>query len=492
MENAFQSSVPVRSKLRWLWRAGWLILFLAAGVAIYLVLTAPPAYYSPAAQVRKNDDYEKKLKPATVHITPTNSASAPPNVTLTTNKGELRIEYPYQGGASQEALTFSVHHVDGSAVLRLGDTSFRLKRIGSAWAPPSTNHSYGISVPATFYDGGLKPLPDADLSTDLPQKWDRQIYCRDNYPNFRFDLEITGGDWKMLTASFYDARTHSSLSSGWSGQEWKHGYKYEMGPQMWHFAPVELMVDMATSPIEVEEIEPRTGASFQVGNARYHLVFIADDFTGGSYSSGSDGKKSYFQLPLNQPSRSQKECVFIYHCETAPYHKPFDLEYLDAAGKKVETAGGGSSSGQIIQGVRGELANVKKIRVRKYLSGHRVVIHLPGLPGLPPENHNVDNLFRVRAPMLKFEREYEHAEYIRRITQMDLAHISTPNFPPGTYPRWFTNATPVEVLEDYAHVMGVPGQLYANPEKLSIEKGVRPWPLEMQEKLQKLWKKLRP
>ncbi|HEY1174067.1 MAG TPA: hypothetical protein VGH19_22070 [Verrucomicrobiae bacterium] len=171
-------------------------------------------------------------------------------------------------------------------------------------------------------------------------------------------------------------------------------------------------------------------------------------------------------------------------------HRPFELEYLDAAGKKIETAGGGSSSSQIIQGLRGDLANVRKIRVRKFLSGHRVVLHLPGLPELPPGNQNVDNLFRVRAPMLKFEREYEQAEYIRRITQMDLAHISTPNLPSGTYPRWFTNATPVEVLEDYALIMGVPGQLYANPEKLVIERGQLPWPLELREKLHKLWGKI--
>ncbi|MGV3755241.1 MAG: hypothetical protein ACO1QS_07655 [Verrucomicrobiota bacterium] len=493
MENTAPTTSTVSAKrdLRWFWYACWVVLFVVAGVALYLVLTARPAYYSPAAQVRKNDDYEKKLKPPPVNALATNAPLTPPNVTLTTNNGELRIEYLYSGTVTKEALNFTIHHVDGGALARLGDTAFRLKRIGTAWTPPSTNISYGTTLPARFYGADLKLLPDADVLADLPKTWERQIHCRDNYPNFRFDFEITGGEWKMLTASFYDARTHSTISSGWSGQEWKQGYKYEIGLQMWHSAPVDLMIDVATAPVEVEEIEPRAGASFQAGAARYHLIFTGDDLSGGSYGSSSDGKKTSFHIPLTQPNRPQKECVFIYHCEANAQHKPFELEYLDAAGKKIETAGGGSSSGQIIQGLRGELANVKKIRVRKYLSGHRVIIRLPGLPELPPENQNVDNLFRVRAPMLKFNREYEQAEYIRRITQMDLVHVTTPNFPPGTYPRWFTNATPVEVLEDYATIMGVPGQLYANPEKLAIEKGFRPWPMEAQEKLQKLWKKLR-
>ncbi|HEY1174066.1 MAG TPA: hypothetical protein VGH19_22065 [Verrucomicrobiae bacterium] len=289
------------------------MLFIVAGVAIYLVLTARPAYYSPAAQVRKNDDYEKKLKPLPVQMKAiVASPASPPNVTLSTNQGELRIEYPAQSQVTSAVLDFTVHHVDGGAIARLGDTTFRLKRIGTAWAPPGTNHSWGTYLPARFYDADLKPLSDADVSPDLPKQWERQIQVRDNYPHYRFDFEILGGEWKMLSASFHDARTQATLSSGWSGQEWKHGYKYEAGLQLWHLAPVDLIVDLAAAPVEMEEIEPRMGASFQVGGAYYHLVFTGDGLSGGSYGSGSDGKKAYFNLPLNQPKPSSKRmCLHL-------------------------------------------------------------------------------------------------------------------------------------------------------------------------------------
>jgi hypothetical protein len=469
------------------------VLLIVAGVGVYLVLTTRPAYYSPADVVRKSSDYQRKLNPPRVAMLATN-ASPITNLTITTNFGKVRLEYPVTQPSSVEVINFTVHHLTNGELAQLGGTSIRLRRIGQAWAPPGTNSqsSYHNNIPAQFYDADLKILSDAEVVRAMPERWDRTVDCQDNRPTVSFDLEIRGDPWKVLGAGLYDARSQQAVSSGWSSRQSKDGYRYDMHPYIWHYAPVEFMVDLGLGPVTEEEISPQPGSHFQVGPCRYQLIFAGDGYSAGSYSSSSGATMASFELsaPVQQQA-SRKECVFLFHSSPTANHSVFELEYLDAAGKKIETSGGSSSGSQILQGVRGELAAVKKIRVRKYSSGHRVVIRLPGLPGLPPENQQVDNLFRVRAPLLRFDREYEQQEYIRRVTQLDMVHISTPNLPAGTYPRWFTNATPVEVLEDYAHVMGIQGQLYVNQEKLLIEKGKLPWPLEAQEKLLKLWKKLR-
>ncbi len=492
MDNAAPNSTTAH-RYRWLWSLCWVALFAVAGLAGYLILTTRPAYYSPADAVRRSDDYTNKLNPPRLTAINTNAPVATPSVVIKTNQGRVRIEYQVTQGKPVEVIGFTLHHLTNGELAQIGGTSIRLKRIAHGWVPPSTNSqsSYHSNVPAQYYDADLKLLSDAEILKELPNRWERTIDFRDNQPAYRFDLEIQGAPWKMLGAALYDARTHKALSSGWGGSQTKPGYRFTMDVSLWHEAPVELIVDLAVGPVEEEEILPQPGSSFQLGGSRYHLVYTGNE-RAGSYSYGSSGATAYLELGhTNAYQSSQKECLFLYHSDPSASFNVFELEHLNAEGKRIETAGGGSSGGQIIQGVRGELADVKKIRVRKYTQGHRVVIRLPRLPGVPPVNQKVENLFLVRAPMLKFEREYEQSEYIRRITQLDMTHISTPNLPAGTYPRWFTNATPVDVLEDYAQVMGVQGQLYVNQEKLLIEKGKMPWPLEAQEKLLKLWKKLR-
>jgi len=416
-------------------------------------------------------------------------------VTVTTNQGKVRVEYPYASPNSVEVLGFTLHQVQAGETAQIGGTTLRLKRIGHAWRPPATNNNYGYqsNVPATFYRPDLQLMTEAEVIGELPDRWSRDVDCRDNLPSYRFDLEIQGDPWKVLNVELYDARTHVSLTSGGSYQEIKHGYKYSTSPYLWHEAPVELIVDVGTGPLEEEEIPVQVGASFTIASCRYQLLHGADDANLSSYGSGSSGKKVHVEFHSSsggQPQR-RKECLLIFHATQYPVHNAFEIEYLDSNGKKLETAGGSSGGGQIIQNVRAQLADIHKIRVRKYRTGHRVIIHLPRLPGLPPENRQVDNLFLVRVPILKFSRQYEQEEYLRRMTQLGLPYIPYTNTAAMIYPRWLTNATTLQVLDDYAHMMGVQGQLYVNQETLQIENGQRPWLMKLREKIQATWEKLR-
>jgi len=328
---------------------------------------------------------------------------------------------------------------------------------------------------------------------EMPNKWDRTMNSRASRPSYRFDLELKGGAWKFVGANLYDARTHTGLSAGSSSQKVGDTInKIGLDPFIWHTAPVELVVDVVVGPVEVEEIRPQVGESFTVGAARYQLFFAADNLSGGSYSQGNDSKKGYVEVgpPPVRSGKTNKECLVIFRATPPAAQSVFQIDYLDAEGKELRTRGGGWSGSEVIQGLECEVAEIKTIRVHKYRGGHRLVFRLPYLPGLPPENEKMDNLFAVRVPLLRFDRDYSQAEYIRRMTQLSMPYISRQNQPPGAYPRWLTNATVAEVLEDYRQVMGVTNYFYVDREKLTIEKGDRDLLRQMQEKVQKTWKKL--
>jgi hypothetical protein len=339
----------------------------------------------------------------------------------------------------------------------------------------------------------LQPLSDAELIAEMPNKWDRTMNCRSVQPAYRFDLELKGGAWKFVGATLYDARTHTTLTSGWSGQSLGDTiHKIGIDPYMWHAAPVELVVDVVVGPVEVEEIRPQVGESFTIGASRFQLIYAGDDTSGGFYSHGNDSKTAYVELGATKSNNSAKEpkCVLIFQVTPPAAQSVFQIDYLDAEGKEIDSAGTSWSGAQIIQGKKGKLADIKTIRVHKYGRGHRLVFQLPYLPGLPPENEKVDNLFEVRVPLLRFDRDYQQAEYIRRMTQLSLPYISRQNQPPGTYSRWLTNASVAEVLEDYRQVMGVTNYFYVDREKLQIEKRDRDWLQQGLEDTLKMWKKL--
>lgn len=488
------SATPPR-RYRWVWRVCWLLLLVLFVAVLYLVLTARPAFYSSATTLRPSSDYDQKLDPTRSNVhADTVSNSAPPVITATTNAGKIRIEYPKPKAHSVEILGFAKHQIEGSEKIQLGDVSLQLKRIGYAWVPPPTNSSGSnlSPVPARFFDAELKPIAEAEILREFPNSWEREMETAKNFSTYRFDLEILGEPWRVLDVSLYDATTHAPLTSGSSIQYIKNGYKYSTSPFLWRSTPVALMVDLAVGPLEEEEFLPQPGGFFSLAGRRYYLLFATDDPSAGSYSQITDAKKVSIQFtPLIGQRPSVKESYFLYQASPYAAQAAFHFEYLDAEGKIIARSGGNTSNGELMQNVPCELAAIKKIRVRKFRMAHRVVIRLPALPGLPPENESVDNLFQVRAPLLKFTHQSEQQEYIRRMTQLDMSYLSSTNFPANIYPRWFTNATTAEVLEDYAQIMGVQGQLFVDQERLLIENGKLPWPLEMQRKMLKQWEKLR-
>lgn len=494
MESA--SPNPSVKKYRWLWVLFSLFVMALLGIAGYLLAVSKPAFYSPPDVVRKGGEYEKKTRAQKVSTAGFNTNRvALSSVTVTTNQGKIRVEYPAitspgNGLVLQEV---KLHRAKASETVKIDDVEVTLKRIGQSWALPSTNASrwQHSQVPATFYRPNLVPLKNDEVLAELPNSWERQISTRDNYNAYRFDFEMNGGDCKFLSASLFDARTHAQLVWGYSSSQRNKEVVWMVEPHIWHETPIEMVLDIAVGPVEEEEMEPKQGNSFSVGLVTYQLLYCSGGVSTSMHSSGSDRNKEYVEfLEWTPASTKKKESVFVFKANNVVDQKNFELTYLDAENKPLNTSAGGYSSQYLLDAVYGDLVDVKKIRIRKYPQAHRILYRLPGLPLGIPKGLKVDNLFQSKVQMLRFDYEHEQKEFIQRVAQVEFGNFPSTNLPSGTYPRYLTNATVADVLQDYEKLMGVQGQAYVNQETLQIEVGKKPWPLEMAEKIRKFVNKI--
>lgn len=493
MEEAV-STPPLKSRYRWVWRSCWIVLLLAFVWGVYLLLIGLPVLYSPPDKVRWSPDYLTKMNPPR-QATPMSKilTNGPSAIKVTTNKNQVRIEYTMPQSHLADLVGFTLHRVNCSDIVRMGDLAFKLKRIGYGWAPPGTNtQASSTQVPANFYDPDFRLLTEAEVKQELPQSSERSISCQSSRPSYRFDMEISGGPSKFLWANLFDARTQVELTSGWGHDERGQTlHMLEMNPFLWRKTPVELVVDFATDV--QEEILAFTNASFTIGAARYHLVFAGDGLSRRTISHGWDDTQASIEVSLaatNAP-RGQLDdlCLLVFDSATRPSQSVFELEFLDTDGKKIETGAGNTYLSQEKHWLYCKKSEIKSIRVRKFTKAHRIVMSFPNLPGPSPANQVVENLFDVRLPLLRFDNEAEQEEYLERITQLSLYRFhtfSSPSLPSNSYPRWLTNATPVDVLEDFAQLQGVKGPFYVDQENLSIVEGSLPWLKQIKTKLDRL------
>ena len=488
---------PNVSKHLWLWVVFSLLLLALLGVGGYLLATGKPAFYSPPDVVRKSRDYDEKMNPPKISFAGLNTNKlALSAVSVTTNQGKIRIEYPevQSSGNSVVVQEFKLHRAEAGELVKIEGVEINLKRIGQAWAMPTTNANrwQRPRVPASFYRPNLVPMKNEEVVAELPDLWERQIGSRDNYNAYRFDFDINGGDWKFLSGSLFDARTHAQLVWGYSSGRRSRGLEWMIEPHIWHETPLDLVLDISVGPLEEEEMAPQQGNSFSVGPVTYQLLYCSGGLSTSTHSSGSSGKMEYMEFVEWTPAiTKKKESVFLFKSNNRVDQKNFEITYLDAENKPLNTSAGGHSSQYLFDAVYGDLAEVKKIRVRKYPVAHRIIYRLPGLPLGVPSNQKVDNLFQASVPMLRFDYEYEQKEFIQRVAQVEFGSFPRTNLPAGTYPRYFTNATVADVLKDYEKLMGAQGQAYVNQEKLQIEVGKRPWPLEALGKVQEFLKKIK-
>jgi hypothetical protein len=134
-----------------------------------------------------------------------------------------------------------------------------------------------------------------------------------------------------------------------------------------------------------------------------------------------------------------------------------DFEFLDSEGSILN--GSGSATFGYIRYGHTNTPSERVARIRAKCAAHvrRVVIHLPGLPGLPEGNRNVTNLFDVRIPFVRFKDADEIRSFLGEVLQMETSVIGSRPAratPRVIFPAEFTDASIRDIARFYARAEG--------------------------------------
>jgi hypothetical protein len=362
--------------------------------------------------------------------------------------------------------------------LKGSDAVFELVALGVAFPTnPPVTQSGSQSVPITFHGPDGRPLSLEDQAKAGIEKWQRtaSIYSYEHWPKLCFlfgSKSCPPGYYSM--AGLFDARTRHSLTSGSSYSQVGSNYlgRLEVSCHAWHATPMDLVLDVQLDGKVVLETNWVENRIVSVPGGRVKMVGVWDgkETSCSTYSQGegSSGAET-IEIGLSQPSQEQRS-IMVVACD------PPDLAVLfecrDAGGKTIAPHGSYGRSGMRILNLSARKTDVSSLRLTTFTNHHQVVIPLPAIQGLPPENQQVTDLFDVRIPRVQFNSEYQLHDFIRKSVQMEF-HTLGDIFPKSYFPRVFTNTTPAQLLDTYQRHLTNSFTVVVDPEKHEIrtEKG---------------------
>jgi hypothetical protein len=172
------------------------------------------------------------------------------------------------------------------------------------------------------------------------------------------------------------------------------------------------------------------------------------DGESSSWSTSGGGGSSPETMKVQLKSNDEKPHA-VAAMVTSPRGLAVHLEFLNAGRKVIADGGGGTSGSFRLTGIGTNAAAVKWVRWTVYTNHHRVIVLLPPLPNLPPENQNLADLAQVRIPRARFADEYQLRQFLGEVTQMSFNYSLTNVIPAQNFPASFTNTSPAELLGTY-------------------------------------------
>lgn len=331
---------------------------------------------------------------------------------------------------------------------------------GPGMSRTSTNDSRYVPVDSFAPDGvrlsneQLKQLglPDSQLKEYIDEK----SYTEDLFP----ELRVWFGSREQPPAYIspvgcFDARTKSPLANGFSYAQISrdHPGYVELGVQAWHSTPIDLVMDVELDGKTVIQTNAIVGMTLPVAGGFVRLVGIWDGENRNSWDSRSGSKPGtqVIRMGVSKPEGETRAfAVFL----TQPRRLSFDCALLDAQGNESGSEGGRTFGGIRIVRLKDRAEDVKWIRFTAHTNHHRVVVRIPPLPNPPAASQSPANLFDVRVPLVKFDREYAIREFLGGLTQMKFRYPQIGDtMPTNLFPMSLTNVTPADLLAIYRRNM---------------------------------------
>lgn len=458
-----------------------LLLVLIGGFLAVLTWFSlnPPSLFSDPSVPRPNRSYDAVTTPR--EPAPPLTSNVFGSVTIRSNSNNLEIIIPQpQAPGELDPFGFQLRKASPSHHVALPPGSLHLNYMAVAWNVPTTNFDYSVNVPARFFTPELEPIPFDQLSPRL-NPWEATLSYRGEFPEVKFAFTASNlPPWKLLGMELFDARTKRTLSTGYSHSSNPDGFYLSTPAGLWHKAPVQAFIHLAHGEPHVVDIPVHDFIEKNFGPARVKLAGILPGYSSGT-SSSNDGRTNRVQVNFSSlPTETNSAVVMMVHPRA--YRAPLDFAAIDQDGNKLESRGSTTSDSMHLLNIQASPDRIKFVRVLHYPHISRLQFDLPYIPGLPPENDAVTNLFDLKVPYVRMRYQDEFYSNLGTLLQLDISFRNL-NFPQGTFPLVYTNKTARQLLEDYLKFAPEQKQVRVDHESGTLEFRDPP--------LIEIWKKLK-
>ncbi len=442
----------------------WLAAFPFALVALAAGCSRGP-YSSPTA-LRNTNNYVKAVEAGSPgRLDP----GAFDDISVSYETNLLKIMFPRPvSGPDSDGLAHSVKRLKPGEALKGDDAVLELLAVGVAtltnFAKPESQ------VPLEFFSPDGRRLSESDLTALGLKKWERTIYGSSRlemFPGVAFVLGSKAhppGYFSMR--GLFDARTRRQLPTGFSYSQVTPDFvgRVTVEYEAWHDTPLELVLDVELDGRVTAETNLVANTLIPVPGGLVKIVGLWQGKITGSSSFG--GTPSKVEVSLSQ-SDVENSSFLVFACE--PRGLAVHADCLDGNGAVINQASSFGAGAIHSVGLKANITDVKQVRLTLFTNHYTAVISVPPIRGLPAENQQVRNLFKVRIPAVRLEREDDLRRLIGGVTEMDFAYPPFGDIvPKENFPMLRTNTTPAELLAEYIRYMPRGFRLAVDEQKQEI------------------------
>ncbi|MFP4581324.1 MAG: hypothetical protein ACLFQ6_11390 [Candidatus Sumerlaeia bacterium] len=450
--------------------AGFFLAIIAAGIGLYISLQRDSEWYcSPTTERRDDADRFAKM----IKLAPPPPPPATPydfsQIKLEKTTGTYTVQYPFAPHDLTSTVPDQIHVLDTTTNENEENIPgiIRVKALATAWITElpedqkDSDYPYVRPEPVVFHPDG-SPM-DKDEGKKLMKRISSGM--QPDHHEFIVVMDFENIlEPKILGYGLYDAATKRALTGGYSWQSKVNNQSSYVNFNMrnWRTAPAWLRVDIAYGPPVVKELPMDNTKTVNFGDFQCQFVeMFAGNPNSWSSGGGSGGVK---KATIQFKEEDNQTCILIYFSPEAERWKP-TVEVLTTDGKVHDA--GGNRVGDVMKSTtfyRVKLEDIKSIRIVHRPNVYRCMIPVISSPGMPEENSQVDNLFDVRVPYIRFKSKWEFDDIhnILLVANTSYKNINSPEIPDTEFPMEFHNVTVEELYRKYV-------SYYPDPVTLSVD-----------------------
>ena len=338
---------------------------------------------------------------------------------------------------------------------------FELKAI-QAMVYPEESFSWDVEnsneVESTPFDAKGKPMGLEKFAEAFNPKngWPtNKLRFDGSAPSFSFLVEMVSGEspeCSFIGMEVWDSNLHSPIMSQNAGfvTGGKGKYLLKRNMSVLRRTPVDLVFDVGIGPKEVFEIKhDEIGEVIKYSEGQFSLAAVEVGKSEG-WSSSSSHNNLKMSIDLYR-SYEDYTTIVCFHLSPNRLNR-LQVSAIDKQGVEHPFGSGFSSNVISSKYAQVRLSEITSFKITRFPNYRRFIFSLPYLPGYPEKNEEITNLLDTWIPYIRFKDEYEFAQVLERLTQMEVSMMNHGTIPPGSvsfFPKEFRNVTVRDILREW-------------------------------------------